>query len=114
MRIPCREAAWHLPRWLRQNYRYARRGQARSSYARDDDRIIHINCVVHDDLAAESRGLGQAEGQIEHAPADFLGARGVQFDMMNASVRAIDDQPNTLAHLVIAQPLVEHATGDSQ
>ncbi len=60
-------------------------------------------------LRSAARGPDGAEPAADdHAPADLLGAGGVQLDMMDAPVHAVDDQTDPLAHLVTAQPLVEH------
>ena len=65
-------------------------------------------------LRSAAPGPGRAgAGRHDHAPADFLGAGGVQFDVMDTAVHAVDDQPDALAHLVAAQPLVEHAADNA-
>ena len=65
-------------------------------------------------LRSAARGPGRSRaGHDDHAAADLLGAGGVQLDMMDAAVHAVDDQADALAHLVAAQPLVEHPADDA-
>src|SRR5438552_824857 len=51
--------------------------------------------------------------RYDHASADFLCASGIHLDVMHAAVHAVDHQPDPLAHLVTAKPLVEHAADDA-
>ena len=65
-------------------------------------------------LRSAARGPGRGgAGRDDHASADLLGAGGIQLDMMDAPVHAVDDQTDPLAHLVAAKPLVEHAADDA-
>src|SRR6266566_3717819 len=57
-------------------------------------------------------GRGGA-GHDDHASADLLGAGGIHLDVMHAPVHPVDQQPDPLAHLVTAKPLVEHAACDA-
>ena len=68
---------------------------------------------VHDVAVGGARAGRGGAGHDDHAPADFLGAGGIHLDVMDAPVHAVDDQPDPLAHLVAAKPLVEHAADDA-
>src|ERR1019366_7251029 len=60
---------------------------------------------IHD-VAVGRAWTGRAgAGRYDHAPANLLGARGVQFEVVNTPVHTIDDQPDAFAHLVVSQPL---------
>src|SRR4051812_44058957 len=52
-------------------------------------------------------------GRNDHASTDFLGAGGIHLDVMHVPVYPIDHEPDPLAHLVAAQPLIEHAADDA-
>src|SRR5258708_15912460 len=53
-------------------------------------------------------------GRDDHAPADFLGPGGIHLDVMQTPVHPVDHQPHPLAHLIAANPLVEHTANDAR
>jgi hypothetical protein len=70
-------------------------------------------CNIHD---VAIRGAGPGRGgarRDDHASADVLGAGGIHLDMMHTPVCPIDHQPDPLAHLVAAEPLVQHPADDA-
>src|SRR5450756_555262 len=67
-----------------------------------------------DDIAVRGAWSGRGRARHDdHASADLLGAGGIHLDVMHAPVHSIDHQMNSLAHLVAAKPLVEHAACDA-
>ena len=65
------------------------------------------------DVAVRGARAGRpGAGRHDHAPLDLLGAGRVHLEVMDAPVHAVDHQPHPLAHLVAAQPLVEHPADD--
>jgi hypothetical protein len=58
-------------------------------------------------------GLTARTCRHDHASPDLLGVGGIQFDMMDAPIRAVDNQTDALTHLVASQPLIEHAPDDA-
>ena len=72
-----------------------------------------LTCDIHDVAVCGARPGRSGAGRDDHASADLLGAGGIHLDVMHAPVHAVDHQPDPLAHLVAAKPLVEHAADDA-
>ena len=70
-------------------------------------------CDIHDIAVRRARPGRGGAGRDDHPPTDFLGAGGIHLDVMHAPIHPVDHQPDPLAHLVAAQPFVEHAADDA-
>ena len=68
---------------------------------------------IHDIAVRGARPGRGGAGRDDHAAADVLGAGGIHLDVMHAPVHPVDHQPDPLAHLVAAKPLVEHPADDA-
>ena len=70
-------------------------------------------CDIYDVAVCGARPGRGGAGHDDHASTDFLGAGGINLDVMYAPVYPVDHQPDPLAHLVAAKPFVEHAANNA-
>ena len=59
---------------------------------------------VHDVAICRARLNAGGYDLDDFLAADVFGARGVQFEMMDAAINPVDYQLNTVAHFIAAQP----------
>jgi hypothetical protein len=56
-----------------------------------------LTCDIHDVAVRGARPKRGGAGHDNHAPADLLGAGGIQFDVVHAPVFIFVDERNTYA-----------------
>src|ERR1700738_3468549 len=72
-----------------------------------------LTCDIRDVAVCGARPGKGGAGRDDHASANLLGTGGLHLDVMHATVHPVDHQPDPLAHLVAAKPLVEHPADDA-